>query len=449
MITAFDAPTPTIRPATGGRASSLLPNLAVYGSLHVLLGLAPNYVPAVGTAHALAVLVVGVPWALMVRNSSRLLVLAAYISACDVFWRATDSAPLWEWGKYAAILCLLLALLRARVHGGFLQRWALVYLAGLAVSIPLTIAEWGYSNDTREALSFNLAGPVTLGLAVLVACTVARRNIEPRALLFAVLGPSLATASYTLQNIASADSIRFSVHSSFVLSGGYGPNQVSLVLGAGALAASMLAFTTRKRQAILPCAVIAAALLSQSILTFSRGGPLTAVLAAGFLALHLVTNARTRTGLLVVAVLATATLILVLPRLNTWSHETLGKRYQTLESTGRSALISEDLQLFRENPLLGVGPGLSPVKRSRMRGIAAHTEFTRMLAEHGLFGLLSLVALVVMGVTIYRRAPSLVAKGFCSTWMAWSLLAMSHAATRLALISLVFAVGAIRWSESE
>ncbi len=424
-------------------------HLITWASLHVVLGLLISSFAILGRIHALSTLVLAIPWALQSRHNGRLLSVAAYASASDVLWRMTGSSPLWEYSKYVLILISLLIILRTHQRKSWATSgMAMLYLLALAVSIPLTVSALGVTQLARETLSFSLSGPVALGLGVIAANGIQRREIEPRSLMLAILLPAVAIWATVVQGIASADTITFSVHSSHLLSGGYGPNQVSLILGAGAIAGAILTFTSQNRTLMLLSGGVALVLFAQSIFTFSRGGPLTAFLALAILGIHLIRDRRIRGTLLALTCVVGIGMAVVLPRLNTWTDSSLAQRYASMESTGRVGIIRADMEVFADNFLAGVGPGLSPRHRPVMRGVAAHTEYTRLLAEHGVFGVIALLALGSLMISLYRSAPSAQAKGFTACWMAWSILAMSHAATRIALIPMAFAIAAFSWSSS-
>jgi hypothetical protein len=77
--------------------------------------------------------------------------------------------------------------------------------------------------------------------------------------------------------------------------------------------------------------------------------------------------------------------------------------------------------------------------------VATHTEFTRMLAEHGVAGLLAMILLLVIVLASYRRARTVVDKAWVAGMVVWSLTAMVHSATRIAAIPLVLGLAAIGW----
>ena len=65
-----------------------------------------------------------------------------------------------------------------------------------------------------------------------------------------------------------------------------------------------------------------------------------------------------------------------------------------------------DLEIFKDNFLMGVGPGVARELRWRYGyaiEIGAHSEFTRMLSEHGLFGLISLLSILILSFNEYKK----------------------------------------------
>ena len=78
-------------------------------------------------------------------------------------------------------------------------------------------------------------------------------------------------------------------------------------------------------------------------------------------------------------------------------------------------------------------------------GSAAHTEFSRALSEHGIFGLLSLVVLASLVVGLYLRAPSVLTRGWVAAFSVWSFAAMTHSAMRISAIALMLGIASIVW----
>jgi O-antigen ligase len=103
-------------------------------------------------------------------------------------------------------------------------------------------------------------------------------------------------------------------------------------------------------------------------------------------------------------------------------------------------LLHADLKAFREHPVLGVGPGVGKLYRQLPdgRGVSAHTEFTRLLAEHGMAGAVAIAILLVIVVGAYGRATTRRSRVWVLLLASWTLSEMSHGAMRFAAISFVF-----------
>ena len=70
-----------------------------------------------------------------------------------------------------------------------------------------------------------------------------------------------------------------------------------------------------------------------------------------------------------------------------------------IDFTGRLEIYSIDLSIFSDNFFTGVGPGQANSLREVYgygKNVAAHIEYSRMLAEHGVFGLVSLILLLII-----------------------------------------------------
>jgi O-antigen ligase len=125
----------------------------------------------------------------------------------------------------------------------------------------------------------------------------------------------------------------------------------------------------------------------------------------------------------------------------------LQERYSSTSAGLRQTLVEEDLELWKENPVLGVGPGMSKYYRASLLGmeVASHTEFTRLLSEHGTFGLLALLVLVAIAGLAYLRAPSALEKAWVSALGGWAFIEMSHSAMRIVAISILFGLAMVQW----
>lgn len=415
--------------------------------LHMPLALVLSRFGALPAYHALATLGLGVWWATVGKRLDLALCAACYTAGAEVLWRMTGTGLFWEFGKYGVSLILLLVLARLPSRRG--TAWMTVlYFALLVPSALLTLRQLSLA-ETRDALSFNLSGPFSLTVAVLCFSSIRASAIDLRLLVCSLLAPILGVlAICSSSTISAAGTIRFYAESNYVTSGGFGPNQVSAVLGLGALLALLIAF--QSTQALLRWIFLGltVAILTQGVLTFSRGGVLNALICASFLGVHLIQQPRVRASILAILLLLTFVgSTLIFPRLNEWTGGALEERYATTGTGLRQTIAEEEIELWKENPALGVGPGMAKLYRSDPLGIevAAHTEFTRLLAEHGTFGLAALILLIFIAARAYFTAPSPLEKAWVSSFAGWAFIEMSHSAMRIAAISVMFGLAILQW----
>jgi hypothetical protein len=112
--------------------------------------------------------------------------------------------------------------------------------------------------------------------------------------------------------------------------------------------------------------------------------------------------------------------------------------------------IAADLQAFQDHWLTGIGVGQANDYHDDL-GLAAgvHTEYSRLLAEHGLFGFGALLMLFFLVVQRLRLGLPPLEKAFIISVTVWALLYMTHAAMRLVAPSLMFGLGSAVFSEYE
>jgi O-antigen ligase len=100
--------------------------------------------------------------------------------------------------------------------------------------------------------------------------------------------------------------------------------------------------------------------LVQSVLTFSRGGLLNLVFALPMAIFFFSrSGGGTMQRVFVLTLVFSAALYWALPRLNSLTGGALQSRYEDLSTTGRAQLVEADLRIWKENPILGVGAGVT------------------------------------------------------------------------------------------
>lgn len=433
--------------ASAGIRFGLLP-LTVFAAAHVVLALVMQVAPSIATLHAIICLFVGVAIAAR-RPMSGVPLVIAYIAGSEVLWRMTKAGVFWEFGKYAVCAVLVVAMLRMRPRR---NAWlAASYLALLLPSALLTLL--AFAPDTaRQQISFNLSGPLSLALCAMFFSNLRMSAENVRTTFFALMGPVIGIATLAYFSTASAVALEFTGGSNAVTSGGFGPNQVSAMLGLGLLF-SLLLLLERKLPWRLTAALLALAVIfaAQAALTFSRGGIAFAFLSVFAALFYLVRDRRSRVTLLILGTLLFGVAkYAVVPRLEEFTAGKLSERYLKGDSSGRNLLASYDIEIFRDNPLIGVGPGVAPRMREKLGHFgAAHTEFTRMLAEHGALGGLAILLLIVLGVRTVRGARNLKARAIVVALVTWVTLFLAVHAMRLAAPAVLFGLAcSIAYSSS-
>lgn len=404
---------------------------------HVALALVMFQYEAVATLHAGLTLLVGLWWAIG-RKLDRVAYCGAYIVGAEVLWRMTDAQVPWEFGKYAMSFIFLVALART----GRLGRPILpaLYFLLLLPSIWITFANYPMDQAVRQ-VSFNMSGPFTLFVGAWFFQRLTLTQDRFLVLLIALLGPVLGIAANAIFNTISVEHINFTSESNSITSGGFGPNQAAAILGLGVVAAFF--YLTNGPSRLLHRALIGGIMLVlvfQSGLTFSRTG---LALAAGSIVLatfFLVRNGRMRLVILLLAVIGFLFVrYIMVPALDDFTRGYFSHRFTETTSSGRFEAALVDLQIWERNLVLGAGPGGGGIQRTSMGLVtAAHTEFTRMLGEHGMLGMFALVVFIIMCIRNILRAQGFRNRAVAVAFLGWATAFMLVSGLRLAAPGLVF-----------
>lgn len=420
--------------------------------IHMPLAYAMEALPLLSTAHALLALGLGLRWALLGR-SRQVMYSLCYLAGCEVLWRMTEARMFWEFGKYAIGLVALVALI------GELRRMdpprrlrgiaPVLILIAIIPSLVLAVIDLGIV-EAIDPISFNLSAYVALAFPALYLWARPVDRKTAAGMLLALMAPVAGILFLAIFNtVSKLDFMSFKNAGSSVRSGGFGANQVSNMLGLGALAGFILIISLpRARAARAFIALLMLGMLVQGMLTFSRGGVYSFILAALVFGLHVVRTpvARGRFLLLTAAFVALVVAV-IYPSLDEFTGGTLTLRYQETSSTGRLEIAEADIAAFRDSPVVGVGVGESVAYHEYYMGeaLAPHTEFTRLLAEHGVFGLFVLALMAWMLIKRYAGNEGGPGRAMSAALTVWTLSVMTHSATRIAATSLVFALALVAW----
>ena len=410
--------------------------VALFFAAHLLLALMLRQSQLVGQLHAYATLAAGLWLAVREQRLERVAFVVAYVVGAEVLWRMTGADIFWEFGKYAAATICLVAILRRRQWQG--PTPMLVYFVILLPSTAMTVMneEW---STAQQQISFSLSGPFALAVCAWFFFHLKLTRKQLRQLFAALIAPIIGVGIVALFGMLSNPDLNFGGGSNPGTSGGFGPNQVSGVLGLGVLTALLCALDERASRGLrVLMLLVMGYLAAQSALTFSRGGLFYATGSAVFASAYLIRDARSRLKFVLIAVLLFVVgNYVVLPRLDNLTDGALSARFQSIDPTHRDDILEDDLGAWIDNPIIGVGPG-------QREGRVAHTEFTRLLADHGSLGLLAIVLLLATGTRNLRRARTNKGRALAAAMMGWSCLFMLGYGMRLAAPSFAFGLTFVR-----
>ncbi|MCK0109042.1 O-antigen ligase family protein [Flavobacteriaceae bacterium S0825] len=414
--------------------------------LHIALGLVIYYIPFSSKLVSLLVVFLSIFLVLLSKNKVlAVLIACAYVATSDVFFRMTGGLFFYELHKYLLIVLVFIGFIfdQVRVKG----QVYLMYVALLLLTIVFTA--YDYTDEVRKMIAFNLAGPVSLGF---VAFYFYKKKITMQQLskvLFFALLPIISLVVYLFLYTPSIKDSVTGTASNFATSGGFGPNQVATILGVGMfiLFSRLLFNKFRGIQSILEL-LLFGYISFRGLVTFSRGGIITAIVAIIFLIAltYLRGHRKFRSKVLMVIFWS------IILGVSVWfyaSNRTSGlieNRYANQNavgvekqdvSTGRKDLFLTEVEAFVESPIIGIGVGKNKGYRFDKTGkvAASHNEISRLLAEHGSLGIIALSILLL--VPLLLRIENNRNIYFYSFFIMW-LLTINHSAMRIAFPSFIY-----------
>src|SRR5262245_37006759 len=288
--------------------------IVLFFAVHAVLALLMIQINLVSTLHALATLLFGFWLAATARQAEKIVYVIAYITGSEVLWRMTGAQIFWEFGKYAVVAILLVTILRAGQFRGFILPF--LFFALLLPSLVMPMANTA-TEELRSQISFNLSGPLALMFCVWYFSQIRVAPSSFYSVFLFLVAPIVGISTVTLMGTFKASVLRFGNESNLTTSGGFGPNQVSAVLGLGVLALFLYFLVERKNRAIKPVLLILMiGLAVLSAMTFSRTGLYNAAIASIAATFYLIRDPRARVKLFgIVASIFIIANFLILPKL--------------------------------------------------------------------------------------------------------------------------------------
>lgn len=397
-----------------------------------------------------------------------------YMISFELIARMAGSSPYipYEMGKYLFFILLIIGIFKYKTSA-----WQpFIMLVCLLPSLLFDVSGEVVFLD----VVFNFLGPLNVALAVLFFLG---KQITLKMLLGSfklMLYPMVSVLAFAFFNVPDLADVDFSLSANSETTGGFGSNQVSTGLGLGAFVIFIFWINKWKLTGnrFLDTSLLIVFTL-QGLLTFSRGGMITGFLGIFVILLflrsasdyqvrkyHLVKIGK----YLLPALLIIGGAFSLVNRLTDgmlllrYQGETVGtmagnkQKSLNVVTAGRFDILMGDLELWNDHPVFGVGAGASKYIRERMNGVLAHVELSRLVAEHGILGLIYFIILLYYGFRLLRSHPNPAVLGILCALFAVGLFTSFHAAMRtfispvmigLSMLTIKDARGAILKSASK
>jgi hypothetical protein len=384
------------------------------------------------------------------NNNNQVLYVTAYIVGSEVVLRMTGGTILYEYAKYSVIFFMFIGMLFSGLSKNALLYW--IFLLLLIPGIIVATFTLDFNTDIRKTILFNISGPLCLGISSIYCF---RRSITIEQLhniMLCLLLPIITTLTYMFLYNPSIREVVKNTQSNFATSGGFGPNQVATIIGLGIfLLFARILFNSKEKKIIIVNILLLLIMTFRGIVTFSRGGIICAVVMIIVLIVILfrVLKRDSKYKLTLMIVFSLIMLSIIWNYSSLQTNGLINKRYANkdvrgkLKSsllTGREKIIKGELEMFYDSPIFGIGVGKGKENRVISSGgdvIASHNEISRMLSEHGIFGILGLLILFFTPLFLYLNNRQHI---YLIPFFIFWILTINHAAMRLAAPAFIYAL---------
>jgi len=423
-------------------------------AFHFLLGVAFYYVKPLSKIVGVLVLVGGIIYVIKKKNSNNeVLIVSGYIVGLEILMRITGGIILYEYGKYSVMILMLVGIYYSGFSKNALPYW--IYTALLIPGILVASETLSHNSEIRKAISFNISGPVCLGISA-VYCYFRRISFNQlnNILLFTAL-PILSTIAYLYLYTPDLREILIGTGSNFETSGGFGPNQVSTILGLGMFIFFSRMFLLSKNKILFAINLgLFFTLFYRALLTFSRGGFITGILMIIILVIYVLMYVKKSGKLRLFSYILFSVFIsfLIWGYTSTKTNGLIDKRYANQDAAGRTKednfsgrgeIFNMEVEAFLDNPVFGIGVAKSTELREEKLGqvIVSHNEISRTLSEHGACGIMALLIVLFTPLILYLgNKENIYVFCFVLFW----LLTINHAAMRLAAPAFVYSLSLLK-----
>jgi len=424
--------------------------------LHIVIGLVVFFIPPLSKPLAALVFLVGL--FLIVKNQNKnqeVLLASGYIVGSEILFRMTGGIIIYEFAKYSIIIYMLMGM----YYNGF-SKYAIPYWVFLVLLIPgLLVATetLNLTTDLRKTISFNISGPVCLGISSIYAYNKRVTLAKINQILLCIGLPIISITVYLILYTPDLkEALSIGTGSNYTTSGGFGPNQVATMFGLSMfIFFSRLLLESETRLLFALNLTITFFVTYRGLITFSRGGMITGFVMILILLFYLYSSTKSR-GKMKLNYIFGFMVVMFIVTWNYTSNQTDGlieKRYANQDAsgkvkesqlTGREEIFTNEINSFIDNPIFGVGVAKGVEIRSDISGgdiTLSHNEISRMMAEHGIFGVIDLLILLLTPIALYLDNKKHI---FLWCFILFWLLTINHAAMRLSAAAFVYSLSLLK-----
>ena len=350
--------------------------------------------------------------------------IIVYICSFDVFSRALKAYPYipWEVSKYFLIASSLII-----ISTGVIKKTYKISFFLIILLIPAIIFDKSGLVSISEVI-YNVFGLLSMFLFIAILGNYKIKDFELNHLLRLIWLPSVSLLTYVIFSTPKYSDISFDLSAQFNTSGGFGSNQVSSILGAGLF---LIFYSWMNKLAFSGYHLLDGLLIGlfafQGWLTFSRGGMIVGCFCSILYFIFfisskdyskIVSSRKLKPffffSIFVISIFISFSLIksitggVIQDRFLGHTNSTLsGEKIRDFNTitTGRYNILLDDIKLWNDNFFLGTGVGASKYLRNNLSNIniASHTEISRLIAEHGLLGLIIIIIIIIAYYYNYKQ----------------------------------------------
>lgn len=370
--------------------------------------------------------------------------LLVYLCAVEPLSRKFTTGFPYLFLEYLLVGCAFFSMLthrrRLRTNCVFMVLYLLLEL----LDLPRATAAHEFSNVTIDVVMHTAAK-----LALLMLMSNAELGMRGTSkLLRAFVVGTVTIAGYTVAGSVFGN-VKWGTQANYESSGGMGPNQIGLMLAFGAFACLALAEYCQRRGARFVFLGLMALQTLGTLLTLTRGSTyalVACVLIYSLRQIILRPGASARSIILLSLLAAVGWTAVVV------TDSMIVKRFEKKDFSGRDKIAKGAMEIFFENPVMGIGTGnfyVESAKRSiRKDGheTGMHNEAVRALTEHGAIGGALYFGFVLSSFVIALRGLRGQQRVLCGLWFALAIFSEVHSGLKQCsqVLQLAFACEAFR-----